>query len=43
MESITMEQLTTTIIVISAILTALFAIDKFIDIIKKWRKPALNI
>ena len=43
MENITPDQVMTTIIVISTILAALFTLDKFIDLIKKWRQPALNI
>lgn len=43
MENITSAQIMTTIIVISSVLAALFTLDKFIDLIKKWRQPSLNV
>lgn len=43
MTEITMEQIMTTIIVLSAVCGGLFAIDKVVDIFKKWRQPSTDI
>ena len=36
-------QITSFIIVLSAIIAGVLTIDKVIDLIKKWRQPAINI
>ena len=43
MNELTQPQFTTFFIVLSAILTVLFTIDKVIDLIKKWRQPAIKV
>lgn len=36
-------QITSFIIILSAIIAGVLTIDKVIDVIKKWRQPAVNI
>ena len=43
MVELTYSQITSFIIVISAIIAAVLTIDKVLDVIKKWRQPSLDI
>ena len=43
MIELTQPQITSFIIVLSAIIAAALTIDKVIDAIKKWRQPSINI
>lgn len=43
MATLTQGQITTFLIVLSAIIAAAFTLDKVIDLIKKWRQPSVNI
>ena len=43
MAELTSAQITSTIIVLAAIFSALITIDKVVDVIKKWRQPAVTI
>ena len=43
MLDLTSAQVSSAIIVIAAIFSALITIDKIVDIIKKWRQPAVSI
>ena len=43
MIELTQPQITSFIIVLSAIIAAVLTIDKVIDLIKKWRQPATEV
>lgn len=43
MIELTYSQISTFLIVLSALIAAALTIDKVIDLIKKWRQPAINI
>lgn len=42
METLTLDQLSTTVIVLMAIFAGIITVDKVIDIIKKWRSPSTD-
>lgn len=42
MENLTLDQLSTTVIVLMALFAAIITVDKVIDIIKKWRSPSTD-
>lgn len=43
MIELTYSQISTFIIVLSALIAAVLTIDKVIDLIKKWRQPAVDV
>lgn len=43
MAELTSAQITSAIVVLAAIFAALITIDKVVDVVKKWRQPAVNI